>query len=80
VVAPLLMYADHSRIAIWLFLAGATLLWGPVFYALKRTVCPNCTTAWLQYALGEKSINGWLAWLTTFTECPTCGSAGGMQR
>jgi hypothetical protein len=40
---------------------------------LRRTVCPSCKRPWLQYALGEKSINGWLAWLISFTECPECG-------
>jgi hypothetical protein len=72
-VAPVLMYTDHDLLATVLFLIGAILLLGPVLYALKRTVCPNCQTPWLQYALREKSINGWLAWLTAFTEWPECG-------
>lgn len=73
VVAPVLMHSGHSVSAIGLFLAGALLLLGSVFYALRRTVCPRCKRPWLQYALGEKSINGWLAWLISFTECPECG-------
>jgi hypothetical protein len=73
VVAPVAMYSDHSVSGIGLFLTGAILLLGSAFYALRRTTCPRCKTPWLQYALGEKSINGWLAWLTTFTECPECG-------
>jgi hypothetical protein len=73
VVAPVLMHSGYGVSATAIFLAGAILLLGSVFYALRRTACPRCKTPWLQYALGEKSINGWLAWLISFTECPECG-------
>jgi len=73
VVAPVLMHSGCGVPATALFLGGAILLLGSVFYALRRTACPRCKTPWLQYALGEKNINGWLGWLTSFTECPECG-------
>lgn len=72
VISPVLLQQGHHLWACALFLAGSILLVGSVFYALRRTTCPRCKTPWLQYALGEKSVNGWLAWLTTFTECPEC--------
>jgi hypothetical protein len=73
VAAPVLINYRHAVAAVALFVVGALVLLGSVFYALRRLACPRCKTPWLQYALGEKSMNGWLAWLTEFTECPACG-------
>jgi hypothetical protein len=72
VVAPTLIGHGGGLWAVGLFLGGGVVLLGSVFYALRRAVCPRCKAQWLGYAIGEKSVNGWLLWLTTFTECPQC--------
>jgi hypothetical protein len=71
-VAPVLMYHGDATWGVSLFVGGGIVLLGSVFYALRRTACPRSDLPWLQYALGEKSVNGWLTWLTSFTECPEC--------
>jgi len=73
VVAPVLMYRGDAVWPVGLFLGGTLVLLASVIYALRRTCCPRCKTRWLQYALGEKSVKGWLTWLITFRECPECG-------
>jgi hypothetical protein len=72
-VAPVLLNYGQHNAAFGLFTVGAPLLLGSAFYALRRIACPRCKMLWSQHALGEKSVNGWLAWLTTFSECPECG-------
>jgi|SRR6185437_2013727 len=72
-VASFLLYHGHNGRGLILFAIGGALVLGALFYALRRTRCPVCRTPWLQYALGAKSLNSWLIWLVTFTECPECG-------
>jgi len=40
---------------------------------LRLVRCPRCKSPWLQFALAENSVGGWLTWLTTFSVCPDCG-------
>ncbi len=73
IAAPFLVHYGHALGGLVDFAIGGSLLLRAVFYALRHTRCPVCGTHWLQYALGEKSLNSWLNWLVTFTRCPECG-------
>jgi hypothetical protein len=71
-IAPVVLGYGDGLWAAGLFSVGGIVLMGSVLYASRRTICPRCRAPWLQYAFGEKSVDGWLIWLTTFTECPQC--------
>jgi len=72
-----LLNRGYRTAGIEVFSAGALMMLGSVSYALRRIACPICRTPWLQHALGETSINGWLIWLLTFTECRKYGLCAG---
>jgi hypothetical protein len=73
VVAPVLLYRDQQIVAIGLFIVGTIAMLSGAFVALRWIRCPRCKIPWLQHALGEKDIGGWLSWLLGFTRCPECG-------
>jgi hypothetical protein len=77
--AGLLNYGYRSGFI--LFAVGATLLLVSPIYAIRHVTCPRCNISWVQYAMGQKHVSSWLAWLISFTECPECGlSTGDLAR
>ena len=72
VLAAVLLNRGLPIIAIGLFVTGAIAILGGPFVALRQIACPRCKMPWLQHALGEKDVGGWLHWLLGFTRCPGC--------
>ena len=72
-IAPELLARGHETAAVTIFPIGAAILLVSVMSALRLVRCPRCKSPWLQFALAENSVGGWLTWLTTFSVCPDCG-------
>lgn len=71
--SPLLLhYYDSAIPAAACFGLGAMALLASAELALRGVRCPACKLPWLQHALGQMPLGGWLKWLTTFDRCPGC--------
>jgi DNA-directed RNA polymerase subunit RPC12/RpoP len=73
IAVPALLNHRHATAAYTSFVLASITLLASTFYALRQIRCPECGARWLQYAMAEKGVGGWLTWLTSVTECPECG-------
>jgi len=61
---------------ITLFLVAIVSELAGMTFAILAIRCPKCKMRWFWHAIRREHFNGWLVWLLTQNECPSCGNKG----